>query len=172
LKRRNLWAPWRMKYIRSLSEESQENGCFICAAAADKDKDSENLLLWRTGKSVVMFNRFPYNNGHLLIAPIRHIADFSKADDDELLELTKLMRESQKVLELAVQPHGFNIGINLGRCAGAGLPGHLHIHVVPRWDGDCSFMSVCSDTDVISQGLNELFDELKDISVKNNLPNL
>ena len=169
MKRRNLWAPWRMKYIRSLSEEKE---CFICAAAADKDKDSENFLLWRTGKSVVMFNRFPYNNGHLLIAPVRHIADFSEADDDELLELTKLIRESQKVLNLAVQPHGFNVGINFGKCAGAGLPEHMHVHVVPRWDGDCSFMSVCSDIDVISQGLAELFDELKDISAKNNLPNL
>ena len=169
MKRRNLWAPWRMKYIRSLSEEKE---CFICAAVGKEDKDSENLLLWRTGKSVVMFNRFPYNNGHLLIAPVRHIADFSEAGDDELLELTKLIRESQKALNLAVQPHGFNIGMNFGRCAGAGLPEHMHVHVVPRWDGDCSFMSVCSDIDVISQGLAELFDELKDISAKNNLPNL
>ena len=169
MKRRNLWAPWRTKYVRSLGEEKE---CFICAAAAaDRDKDSETLLLWRTGKSIVMFNRYPYNNGHLLIAPVRHIANFAEADD-ELLELTKLMRESQKVLNLAVQPHGFNIGMNFGRCAGAGLPEHMHIHVVPRWDGDCSFMSVCSDTDVISQGLSELFDELKDISEKNNLPNL
>ena len=169
MKRRNLWAPWRMKYIRSLSEE---NECFICSAVADKDKDAENFLLWRTDKSVVIFNRYPYNNGHLLIAPTRHIADFSEADDDELLELTKLIRESQKVLNSAVQPHGFNVGINFGRCAGAGLPGHMHIHVVPRWDGDCGFMTVCSDIDVISQSLTELFDELKEISAKDNLPSL
>ena len=120
----------------------------------------------------MVLNLFPYNNGHLLIAPNRHIAELDQASDDEMLEMTKLLRESQKALSLAIKPHGFNIGVNIGRCAGAGLPGHLHFHVVPRWNGDTNFMHVCSDTDVISQSLTELLDLLKQVSKENNLPSL
>lgn len=120
----------------------------------------------------MILNRFPYNNGHLLIAPVRHIADLSQASSEELLEIISLVRESQKVLSLAIKPHGFNVGMNFGRCAGAGLPDHLHIHVVPRWDGDTNFMSVCSDTKVISQSLAELLELLKQISKDHNLPSV
>jgi ATP adenylyltransferase len=134
--------------------------------------DGKNLVLWRSICCIVLLNRFPYNNGHLLIAPIRHISDIEQACDEEMLELTKLIRESKKALSLTIKPHGFNIGMNFGRCAGAGLPDHLHIHVVPRWDGDTNFMSVCSDTDVISQSLTELLEQLKRISKEHNLPNL
>jgi ATP adenylyltransferase len=119
-----------------------------------------------------VLNRFPYNNGHLLIAPIRHIPDIEQASDEELLELTKLVRESKKALSLAIKPHGFNVGMNFGRCAGAGLPEHFHIHIVPRWDGDTNFMSVCTDTNVISQSLTELLGQLKQISKEHNLPAL
>ena len=121
---------------------------------------------------MVLFNRFPYNNGHLLICPVRHIPDLDSASDEELLEMMKLTRDCQKVLSEAIMPHGFNVGLNFGRCAGAGLPEHMHIHIVPRWDGDTNFMAVCADTDVISQGLANLFDQLKQISKKQNLPNL
>jgi ATP adenylyltransferase len=107
-----------------------------------------------------------------LIAPIRHIPDLQQAGDDELLELTKLIRESQKALSLAIEPHGFNIGMNFGRCSGAGLPEHFHVHVVPRWEGDTNFMNVCTDTDVISQSLAELLEQLKKISQEHNLPAL
>lgn len=120
----------------------------------------------------MILNRFPYNNGHLLIAPLRHIADLAEATDDEMLEITKLIRETQKALSLAINPHGFNVGLNLGRCAGAGLPGHLHFHIVPRWNGDTNFMHVCSDTDVVSQSLTELLALLKNLSRENNLPAL
>ena len=120
----------------------------------------------------MILNRFPYNNGHLLIAPARHIASLDKASSEELLEMISLVRESQKVLSLAIKPHGFNIGMNFGRCGGAGLPDHLHIHVVPRWDGDTNFMSVCGDTKVISQSLAELLILLKQISKDHNLPAL
>jgi ATP adenylyltransferase len=167
LESKNLWAPWRIGYIQGL-EESKD--CFICHNLANPEDDQKNLVLWRTGLSIVMLNRYPYNNGHLLLAPVRHISDFNEASEKELLELTKLIRESQKVLSLAIKPHGFNVGMNFGRCAGAGLPDHLHIHIVPRWDGDTSFMSVCSDTKVISQSLNELFGQLKQISCEQNLP--
>ena len=170
----NLWAPWRIKYIQDLSVQpsAKDNECFICHNLKNPQDDEKNLVLWRTERCIIILNRFPYNNGHLLIAPTRHISDLDKANDDELLELTKLIRESQKALSLAVKPHGFNVGMNFSRCAGAGLPGHLHIHVVPRWDGDTNFMSVCSDTKVISQSLSELLDLLKQVSKENNLPYL
>ena len=170
----NLWAPWRIKYIQDLSGQpsAKDNECFICHNIQNLQEDEKNLVLWRTEKCIIILNHFPYNNGHLLIAPIRHIPDLDKANDDELLELTRLIRESQKALSLAIKPHGFNVGMNFGRCAGAGLPGHLHIHVVPRWDGDTNFMSVCSDTKVISQSMSELFELLKQVSEENNLPNL
>ena len=119
-----------------------------------------------------MFNKFPYNNGHLLLAPIRHVAGLDELNDNELLKLAKLIVASQKVLTLTIKPHGFNIGMNFGRCAGAGLPGHLHIHVVPRWDGDTNFMDVCADTDVISQSMKGLYEQLKAASGENNLPGL
>jgi len=121
---------------------------------------------------MVLFNRYPYNNGHLLIAPLRHIGDFQQANEDELLEMTKLIRECQRVLGAALAPHGFNVGMNFGRCAGAGLPEHMHIHVVPRWDGDTNYMHVVSDTDVISQGLAELYEDLQRISREQTLPEL
>ena len=164
---KNLWAPWRIKYVQGLSKSSD---CFICHNLKNPQDDDKNLVLWRSDRSIVMLNRFPYNNGHLLIAPTRHIPDLDAASDEELLELLKLTRESQKALSLAIKPHGFNVGINFGRCAGAGLPGHFHIHLVPRWDGDTNFISVCSDTDVISQSLTELFEQLRQISKEHSLP--
>jgi len=181
LKRKNLWAPWRIGYIQGLSEPEQKNEgnrqgqakeCFICKAKQDRYNDDKNLVLWRSPLGIVILNRFPYNNGHLLVAPNRHIPDLHTATDEELLELFKLVREAQKVLSLAIEPHGFNVGMNFGRCAGAGLPDHLHIHIVPRWNGDTNFMSVCSDTDVISQSLFELLEQLKKLSKEHNLPKL
>jgi len=172
LAHKNLWAPWRLKYIQGLGESPPQAGCFFCHNLKTPEDDGKNLVLWRTAKSIVILNRFPYNNGHLLIAPLRHIPDLEQADDQELIEMVKLVRESQKALSLAIKPHGFNVGMNFGRCAGAGLPDHLHIHVVPRWAADTNFMSVCSDTKVISQSLAELLDLLKQVSKDNNLPNL
>ena len=169
MRRKNLWAPWRMEYIETLNESE---GCFICGYQENPDRDRNNLVLWRTSNCIVVFNKFPYNNGHLLIAPCRHIATLDEATDDELMELTKLCSNCQTVLTAAISPHGFNIGMNFGRCAGAGLPDHMHIHVVPRWDGDTNFMHVCSGTDVISQSLTELYDKLRQISLEKNLPNL
>ena len=120
----------------------------------------------------MVFNKFPYNNGHLLIAPVRHIPNLDDADDAELLEIMRLTRDCQKALSAAIHPHGFNVGMNFGRCAGAGLPGHVHVHIVPRWDGDTNFMHVCSDTDIISQSLVELYDELRQISDDQGLPSV
>lgn len=174
--RQNLWAPWRIGYIQGLSKDpsspKEASECFICDNLRRPEDDDKNLVLWRAGKNIVILNRFPYNNGHLLIAPFRHIPDLSDADDDELTEMIKLIRESQKALSLAIKPHGFNVGMNFGRCAGAGLPGHVHVHVVPRWEGDTNFMAVCGDTDVISQSLTELLKLLRQISAEHHLPKL
>ncbi|MHC4619806.1 MAG: HIT family protein [Planctomycetota bacterium] len=169
MKRENLWAPWRIGYIQGLNEKVE---CFICRDLANPRDDDKNLVLWRSDRYIVVLNRFPYNNGHLLIAPARHIADLSQATDEEMLDMARLIREAQRALSLAIKPHGFNVGMNFGRCAGAGLPEHLHIHLVPRWDGDTNFMNVCSNTDVISQSLTELFERLKQISQEHNLPAL
>ncbi len=169
MERENLWAPWRIKYIQSLNQGSE---CFICHNLKNPQDDDANLVLWHTKHCIVILNRFPYNNGHLLIAPNRHIAGLDEANDGELLEMIKLVREAQKALSAAIKPQGFNIGLNFGRCGGAGLPGHLHIHIVPRWEGDTNFMSVCGDTKVISQSLIELQQLLKQTSKELNLPGL
>ncbi|NLW84786.1 MAG: HIT domain-containing protein [Phycisphaerae bacterium] len=167
IERKNLWAPWRIKYIQGLSGKSE---CFLCEYLAAPEKDAENYVLWRTEHALVVFNKFPYNNGHLLIAPTRHIADLTSASDAELTAMMRLVRDCQQALTLTVRPHGFNVGMNFGRCAGAGLPEHLHIHVVPRWDGDTNYMHICSDTDVISQGLDELYQQLVAVSRDEGLP--
>ena len=167
LKRNNLWAPWRIGYIQGLDKKQ---GCFICHSVKNPQRDEDNFVLWRTKSCVVMFNKFPYNNGHLLLAPQRHIAGLEEFNDSELLEFVKIIAVSQKALTAAIKPHGFNVGMNIGRCAGAGLPEHLHIHIVPRWDGDTSFMDICAGTDVISQSMKDLYKQLKDISDKHNLP--
>ena len=169
MERKNLWAPWRINYIQGLDKPGD---CFICRNRDNPRGDDKNLVLWRSGNSIVILNRYPYNNGHLLIAPARHIGELDQATDEELLDMTKLIRESQKALSLAIKPHGFNVGMNFGRCAGAGLPEHLHIHVVPRWSGDTNFINVCSDADVISQSLIELLDLLKQVSAEYSLPSL
>jgi len=169
LERESLWAPWRIPYIRGLEKSGE---CFLCHNLAHPEEDEENLVLWRTARCIVVLNRFPYTNGHLLIAPQRHIATLDETSADEMLELMTLIRESQRALSIAIKPCGFNIGLNFGRCAGAGLPGHMHIHVVPRWDGDTNFMGVCSDTRVISQSLVDLLAELKQASAEQGLPAL
>ncbi len=167
MQRENLWAPWRIKYIQGLNEPHE---CFICHYLKHPENDTENLVLWRTDEGIVILNRYPYNNGHLLIAPVRHVGDTHELTDSQMLCLMKLSRDAQKALSAAINPHGFNIGANLGRCAGAGLPGHYHIHIVPRWDGDTNYMTVCSDTKVISQSLIELLELLNDVSNKHGLP--
>ena len=169
MERSNIWAPWRIPYIRGLDKG---DGCFLCRDYAHPESDDENLLLWRTERSLVVLNRYPYNNGHLLVSPARHIADLDDAREEEMTELMKLVCESQRALSMTINPHGFNVGLNFGRCAGAGLPGHMHIHVVPRWDGDTNFMNVCSDTDVVSQSLVDLLAELKVVSAEHGLPGL
>jgi len=165
---KNIWAPWRMEYIRELGRP--DTGCFLCEYWISPDQDAANHVLWRTTRSLVCFNRYPYTNGHLLIAVAAHKAGLDDLDDAEKLELMQLTADAQSVLTRAVEPHGFNIGINLGRCAGAGLPDHLHLHVVPRWSGDTNFMSVCSDVRVIMQSIDTLYRQLRQLSLDLGLP--
>lgn len=148
----NLWAPWRMEYIDSLGGPKQDT-CFLCDAREHPEADAGNLVLWRGAQTLVLLNRFPYASGHTLIAPLAHVGDLDMLDDATLLDLVQWTRRVRRVLEAGLRAEGFNIGINLGRCAGAGLPGHLHIHVVPRWSGDTNFMPVLGNARVMPQAL-------------------
>jgi ATP adenylyltransferase len=154
-----LWAPWRLSYVASAKAPTAEDPCFICQGLADSD-DRRNLIVWRTPRSVVVLNRFPYNNGHLLIAPQAHKGQLADLEPDELLETMLTLRRMVAELDGLMRPDGYNIGLNLGRAAGAGLPGHLHWHVVPRWNGDTNFMPVLADVKVIVQSLDALYDLL------------
>ena len=152
-----LYAPWRIDYIRSLEKQG---GCFLCEAAADPQARRERLVLWTTPLSIVMLNRYPYNNGHLLVSPLAHKAELEDLLPEELADMQTQTVRAMGVLRRAMSPHGFNIGINIGRCAGAGLPGHIHQHVVPRWNGDVNFMSVVGEVRVVPQSLSRLWEEL------------
>ncbi len=144
-----LWTPWRYWYV---SRGVKQKGCFLCNAAREK-KDDDNLVIYRGKKCFVVLNRFPYNNGHVMVAPYRHVSDLSLLEEDEFRELWDLVRVSVEALRKAYSPDGFNIGINLGRVAGAGLPGHLHVHIVPRWEGDTNFMPVVGETKTMPEDL-------------------
>jgi len=154
-----LWAPWRLSYIAAAKPPAADDLCFICQGLREQD-DRRNLIVLRTPRSVVVLNRFPYNNGHLLIAPQAHKGNLDDLDADELLEVMETMRRQVRLLCRFMKPDGYNIGLNLGRAAGAGLPGHLHWHVVPRWNGDTNFMPVISDSRVVPQSLDALYDLL------------
>jgi len=158
-----LWAPWRLSYVANPRPAAgQEPGdCFLCRGLAAAD-DRANLIVARTVSSVVVLNRFPYNNGHLLIAPKAHKALPDELTSVETLDLQELIRDMMAVLRKRMSPDGFNVGLNLGRVAGAGLPGHLHWHLVPRWHGDTNFMPVLTDTRVIVQSLDALYDLLRE----------
>jgi ATP adenylyltransferase len=156
-----LWAPWRLSYVAQPSKPKPTDECFICRGLAAAD-DRANLVARRGRLSCVVLNRFPYNNGHLLIAPLAHKGRLDELTPDELLDLQETLRRMVTVLERMMSPDGFNVGLNLGRAAGAGLPGHLHWHVVPRWDGDTNFMPVVADVKVIAQSLDALYDQLRD----------
>jgi len=154
-----LWAPWRLAYVANPNKPAANDPCFLCRGLAEDD-DRANLIAWRTSLSMVVLNRFPYNNGHLLVAPRAHKGRLDDLGTDELLDVTETLREAVRLLDGLMRPEGYNIGLNLGAAAGAGLPGHLHWHIVPRWNGDTNFMSVISDVRVIPEGLLETYDLL------------
>jgi len=172
MQNKNIWAPWRIEYLKSLDDKNSylKNNCFLCDYWSQPERDRQNLVLWRTPLSMVLLNRFPYTGGHLLIAPATHTPNLDGLDEKTMTDMMLITRDAQKVLTRAIHPHGFNIGININRCAGAGLPDHIHLHVVPRWEGDTNFMVVSGQVRIISQALDELYQELQNLSQKMNLP--
>ena len=153
-----LWAPWRLEYV---GRPDKEAGCFLCEAARSAD-DERHLVLWRGETCFAMLNRFPYNNGHLMVAPNAHKRSLAELAEGERLEQLELIVRCQDSLAKAVTPAGFNVGLNLGAAAGAGVVGHMHWHVVPRWEGDTNFMPVVAETKVIPQSLSHLWQLLRD----------
>jgi len=151
-----LWSPWRMKYImRKRNEE-----CIFCEKIADND-DEANYILDRGETCYVMLNLYPYNNGHLMVSPYRHVPSLEQLEGDELTEMMLLINKSLRAMRRAMHPDGFNIGVNIGKAAGAGIEEHVHIHVVPRWNADTNFMPVLSQTRVIPELLGETYRKLK-----------
>jgi len=159
MKTNRLWAPWRFKYIRSKTIKE----CIFCAAANKKVKPG---VVFRTKHSIALLNIFPYNNGHIMVAPLKHVKDLSGLSESEYNDLWKTVLKIQKALKEALRPQGYNIGLNIGTAAGAGIPAHLHVHIVPRWQGDTNFMPVISNTKVISQSLSELEKKLRKCLIK------
>jgi ATP adenylyltransferase len=162
-----LWAPWRMEFVEKPKAERPE-GCIFCElprapAAAGKRAavDRENLILGRTQNTFAILNRYPYNNGHMMVVPRRHGADLHALETSEHFELSEMLRVALRLLQRAYGPHGFNVGLNLGVAAGAGIVEHLHWHVVPRWNGDANFMPVLGDTRVMVEHLDASWDRLR-----------
>jgi len=151
-----LWAPWRMEYILSKKPE----GCIFCEMPQE-NRDEKNFILLRSDLAYVIMNRYPYNNGHLMVVPFRHVHDLNGLNNEELLEIMNLTRFSIQCLKKAFLPDGFNVGINLGKVAGAGIEAHLHVQIVPRWAGDASFMAVFDETRVIPEALEATYKRLK-----------
>jgi ATP adenylyltransferase len=154
---RNLYAPWRMEYVGA----AQEPGCLFCRVReAPPEDDRRNLVVLRGGDALVMLNRYPYNNGHLMVAPRAHVGSLADLDDDQSLAVVRLTRRSLRVLEAVMHPAGFNVGVNIGRAAGAGVADHVHVHVVPRWDGDTNFMPVLGEVKVVNEHLDRTWETL------------
>jgi len=152
-----LWAPWRMAYVREAGKPSA--ACIFCAKPAE-DADAENLIVWRGAHTFVILNLFPYTSGHLMIAPYRHTHDLASLTDAEWSELGVLTRLCLHALTREYHPDGFNVGFNLGRAAGAGIEGHLHMHIVPRWHGDTNFMATVGDARVLTESLEQTYTRL------------
>ena len=156
----NIWAPWRMEYLRSLEQQTRHVGCFLCHYWQHPKHDAVNFVVWRNDLVMVVMNRFPYTAGHLLIAPAAHQGDLLALGADVLTALQMATQDAVKVLTATVKAQGFNVGYNLGRCAGAGLPDHLHAHVVPRWNADTNYMTVVGGVQVIPDGLEATYEQL------------
>jgi ATP adenylyltransferase len=153
-----LWTPWRMEYIDSAKDEGADS-CLFCDKPRTGD-DAGSYILARTGAAFAMLNAYPYNAGHLMVAPLRHVGELEDLSEEELAETAHLLQRSIRALKEVSEPHGFNLGMNLGRVAGAGIPGHVHWHLVPRWNGDTNFMAVVGQTRVLPELLAETYAKL------------
>jgi ATP adenylyltransferase len=155
-----IWAPWRAQYVRDAASSPQaQPGCFLCQGCSG-DNDRENLVILREAHTIVVLNRYPYNNGHLLVAPCSHRETLAELSSCDLLEPIETIRKMTVILDRMFRPQGYNIGLNQGKSAGAGLPGHLHWHIVPRWDGDTNFMPILADSKVLIESLYEFYDRI------------
>ncbi|HET6402487.1 MAG TPA: HIT domain-containing protein [Candidatus Kapabacteria bacterium] len=157
-----LFSPWRSMYISSFSDKGEWDGCVLCDAYVSTD-DEASLLVYRGREAFVLMNRFPYNSGHLMIMPVRHTSDFQSLAKSEQGEMMELLAASERALKELSKPQGFNIGMNLGRIAGAGIDAHLHWHIVPRWNGDTNFLPVLADVKVVSEDMAEQWKRLREI---------
>lgn len=155
-----IWSPWRMAYIQAAKEQGEDGGCIFCDLPAEGD-DVRTMILARGELAFVIVNSFPYNPGHLMVAPFRHVGAFTSLEAAELADVDSLMARSIRALEQEMEPHGYNLGMNLGRVAGAGIPDHVHWHLVPRWNGDTNFMPVVGQTRVLPELLEETYARLR-----------
>ncbi|MEM1626308.1 MAG: HIT domain-containing protein [Sulfolobaceae archaeon] len=156
-----LWAPWRLKYILSSASKRMEE-CLFCRVLKEND-DRKNYIVYRGKLSYIILNAFPYNPGHVMVVPYRHVPTLELLDDNEGLELFQLVQLSLKVLREVYNPDGFNIGVNIGKVAGAGIESHVHIHIVPRWSGDTNFMPVFGNVKVIPEALEDTYEKIKKV---------
>ena len=154
---KQIWAPWRIKYL--IQSAHKQKGCLFCRLHKQR-RDKTNYIFLRKKHTFAILNTYPYNNGHSLILPYRHVKELGQLPKKEREELFDLLQEVQCLLDRVMKPAGYNIGINYGKVAGAGYPGHVHVHIVPRWNGDVNFMPVVNDTKVVSQSLKALYNQL------------
>lgn len=152
-----LWAPWRMEYIAG----EQKPGCLFCRVLDNPDDPDAELVVWRPEGALVILNKFPYNAGHVMVAPVAHKGELENLDDAQTVALMHALKRTIVVLRTSLKPEGFNIGANLGRVAGAGIPDHLHFHVVPRWNGDTNFMPVLAEVKVVNEHLLQTATKLR-----------
>lgn len=161
-----LWSPWRSKYIESF-KQPKDGKCIFCDAVGQNIDDNESLVVYKADKSFVILNLYPYNNGHIMVVPCRHVSEFTELTQEEKIEIFDLVDNCMKAMEDKMCAQGFNMGANIGKAAGAGIDDHLHIHIVPRWPGDTNFMPALGEVKVISQDLlstkNELRSALMDL---------
>ncbi|HEV3103230.1 MAG TPA: HIT domain-containing protein [Candidatus Dormibacteraeota bacterium] len=154
---KRLWAPWRMEYVAG----EQKPGCLFCRVIENPDDEDAALVIWRPEGAIVILNKFPYNPGHAMVAPVAHVPSLEELDDPQTTQVMRAVRRTVEVLRGTMTPDGFNIGANIGRAAGAGIPDHVHFHVVPRWNGDTNFMAVIDDVKVVNEALTQTAAKLR-----------
>jgi len=155
-----LWSPWRSQYIESFSDPLKDSACVFCSAGKEEIETTDCLIVHKAAHTFTILNLYPYNNGHLMVVPYRHLSDFSLLIEEENKEIMSELQLAQQALKLAMNPHGFNIGANLGKVSGAGIDDHLHFHIVPRWNGDTNFMPILAEVKILSEGLKKTKEKL------------